>query len=208
VSRGPGRIERAIDAALRDADRSFSVVELAALAYPGINRTEKKHSVSVLRAVNNIAERLFVWTWRTYEGASRFFFCNGSNVRSYAHGLLRIWGAERSLDEIDRILSDPEIQAVMSPGGLWWTEVEINKVEDELRRGGDTPELRRSIEALKIHHRNLFGEGTSYRAWHGHYPQLHQVHILLGRFEPPGTPVFEFTMEERRKHPVEIPLSY
>jgi hypothetical protein len=211
MSRGPGKVERVVENTLRDADRSFSVEELSVLAYPGINRAEKKHRVLVQHAVNNVANRMPVWSWWERGTGACYFHCNGSNVRSYVHGLLRVkrWRPERTLGELDDILRDTEIQTVMQPGGLWWTDIEIYKAEYERSWVKDTPELRRLIKALKLHRRGLFGYASHPEfepIWdkfrHGWLPESH---ILLGRFEPPGTPVFEHSMKLRQAHPIEMP---
>jgi hypothetical protein len=70
MSRGPGKIERVVEQTLRDTDRSFLLDELAMIAYPGINRPEKKHSVAVLRAINKVADRIFVWTFSGVQAGS------------------------------------------------------------------------------------------------------------------------------------------
>jgi hypothetical protein len=58
MSRGPGRIQRAIIAAFkRDPKRSFTTQELVVLAYPGVRRIEKKHRVAVLRAARHVAPK-------------------------------------------------------------------------------------------------------------------------------------------------------
>ena len=56
MSKGPGRVSRAIEAILEaEPDNAFSVEDLCDRVYPGINRVEKKHRVSVLRAANLVA---------------------------------------------------------------------------------------------------------------------------------------------------------
>jgi hypothetical protein len=58
MSRGPGRIQRAIIAAFkRYPKRSFTTDELVVLAYPGVRRIEKKHRVAVLRAAWHVAPK-------------------------------------------------------------------------------------------------------------------------------------------------------
>lgn len=55
MSRGPGRIERAIEALFASqAGRTFSTDELVEAAYRGVNRIEKKHRVAVLRAAKRL----------------------------------------------------------------------------------------------------------------------------------------------------------
>ena len=58
MSRGPGRIERAIRV-LFDAnpDLAFVTDELAEHCYPDAKAIERKHQVSVLRAARSLAEK-------------------------------------------------------------------------------------------------------------------------------------------------------
>ena len=54
MSRGPGRVQRAVRAALEaEPHRLFTVEELAGIAFPG-ERIEAKHRVSVLRALSRL----------------------------------------------------------------------------------------------------------------------------------------------------------
>jgi hypothetical protein len=205
MSRGPGRIERAVETALSSANRSYSIDELAGLAYPDVGNVEKKHRVAVLRTLGNIDNRILLWLFITYERRGRYFVTNGCNVRSYAHGLQSWWNAERSLDEIENILADDEIQAEMEPGGLWWTEVEINTMHytiNQIRQAANLPRIRTPKDAMeKTSSGELentltrqLGDLYVHRAW---LAQSYQKVRLLGRFEQPGTPVFNFAMELR-----------
>jgi hypothetical protein len=198
MSRGPGKVERTIEQALQ-ADRSYSIEELALLAYLGINRVEKKHRVAVLRALGNINNRTPVHWYRAYEPRKRYFVCSGTSVHAYAHGIMREcwWNAGRSLNEIDNILSNPQIQHVMEPGGLWWTDVEIHKAEAELRKLNadqdhtEAKQLQRQIEALNAHRLNLHEGRTG-----------HELVLLLGRFEHPGSGAFEYWQKNWKEAPL------
>ena len=58
MSRGPGRIERAIAAILDgEPNNAFTTEDLCERVYPGVNRVEKKHRVAVLRAANKLVKR-------------------------------------------------------------------------------------------------------------------------------------------------------
>lgn len=91
MSRGPGRIERAIEAAFTaNPDLAFTVPDLAALAFPGLNQLEKKHRVSVLRAAYKALPRCPDWGaaiagW--VQGYPAVFF-NQASVPSYC--LMRV----------------------------------------------------------------------------------------------------------------------
>ena len=52
MSRGPGKVQRAIEAAFAATpDAIFVVEELVAIAYPGVVQIERKHRSAVVRAV-------------------------------------------------------------------------------------------------------------------------------------------------------------
>jgi hypothetical protein len=60
MSRGPGRIERAIEETFTaNPSETFTVDELVATAYPGTDEIEKKHRVAVIRAADKVAARLW-----------------------------------------------------------------------------------------------------------------------------------------------------
>jgi hypothetical protein len=59
MSRGPGRVQRAVEAAFRgNPAAAFAVEDLAALAYPQVKRVAKRHRVAVLRAADATAGRM------------------------------------------------------------------------------------------------------------------------------------------------------
>lgn len=58
MSRGPGSVERAIvDAVRREPDNAFTTEDLCRIVYRRSKRPQKKHRVSVLRAMRNAIER-------------------------------------------------------------------------------------------------------------------------------------------------------
>jgi hypothetical protein len=58
MGKGPGRIERAIQAAFAvEPDNAFTTEELCQRIYRGTNQAEKKHRVAVLRAATRSADR-------------------------------------------------------------------------------------------------------------------------------------------------------
>ena len=91
MSRGPGRIERAIEALFRECPKdAFTVEDIADRIYGGINRTEKRHRVSVLRAAKKVCERMTDWTWYLSETrGNTLVFWNRRNVMSYATARLK-----------------------------------------------------------------------------------------------------------------------
>ena len=87
MSRGAGRVERAILAAVRaEPDNAFTVADLCDRVYPGVNRIEKKHRVSVQRAMKNAAKRsngdLGLWTEGSF-GYGKLVLFGRYNVLSY-----------------------------------------------------------------------------------------------------------------------------
>jgi hypothetical protein len=139
MSRGPGKIERAIEAAfLKEPSRTFSTQELIPIAYPGRKAVEKKHRVAVLRAANKIA-RLLWWRGRRSERpGGEVVFSNLLDVRSYALGHLRRDFSHYSdpPEKLNRLLDDPKVHCshwhfIQQPDGAWWKHVEIYKAEKE-----------------------------------------------------------------------------
>ncbi|CAH1653317.1 hypothetical protein CHELA1G11_10619 [Hyphomicrobiales bacterium] len=65
MSRGPGRVERTIEQLLHgNSARSFTLEEIGAAVFPGTTVLEKKHRVSLLRAVRKILPSRW-WGYRT-----------------------------------------------------------------------------------------------------------------------------------------------
>ncbi|MDH4990846.1 hypothetical protein QEZ48_08380 [Aquamicrobium lusatiense] len=90
MSRGPGKIERAVEALLNaNPRRTFTGEEMALACYPGLNRVEKKHKVSVLRAANKVADRLRWASDRVWNSNSSIIFFNPLDLRSFAVGKTR-----------------------------------------------------------------------------------------------------------------------
>ncbi|MFJ7441277.1 hypothetical protein ACIQW5_26945 [Methylorubrum thiocyanatum] len=151
MSRGPGRIERAIEAAfLGSPSATFSVADLGPIAYPGLNQVEKRHRVAILRAADKVARRLW---WRggvsEHPGGSVIFF-NLLDVRSYTMGKARLDLVNGSLpiDLIETLLEPPRFGCPlrhrnqwdrMQPGGAYWLHVEMAKAQ----KAGDLVELER-----------------------------------------------------------------
>ncbi len=84
MSRGPGRIERAIKAVF-DAEptRVFTTEHLCAQVYAGVPAIEKKHRVSLIRAAKHVIQREHNWRMtRTHMPGAPFLFFNGAIVDS------------------------------------------------------------------------------------------------------------------------------
>lgn len=78
MSRGPGRVERAIKAAF-DAEptRIFTTEYLCTHVYTDAARIEKKHRVSLIRAAKRVVQREPSWRMtRTHMPGAPFLFFN------------------------------------------------------------------------------------------------------------------------------------
>jgi len=91
MSKGPGRIERAIAAALdAEPDGAFTTDDLCDRVYRGVNRIEKKHRVAVLRAASNLMKRRDNTGMMQADnlGGTNVYY-NINNVMSYALARLK-----------------------------------------------------------------------------------------------------------------------
>jgi hypothetical protein len=141
MSRGPGRIERAIGDILgAELDNAFTAEELCERVYPGVP-VEKKHRISVIRAVKKLAMHRSEIGRLTGDGlGSKFVFYRRDSVNSYAMARLKCDNGYRSHDprlpycrtneaQLRRRLDDDRHRELMAPGGTWWLEVEIFTAE-------------------------------------------------------------------------------
>ena len=151
MSRGPGRIERAIhDLMAAEPDGAWTPEDLAERIYVGIvNRIEKKHRVSVQRAVRNVIRDDPDWDlWRGYRVGNPTILYNRASVRSY--GLMRLKDEgvgyyyrkppsrmyRYYVSDEDMLLAELDNdrhRELMAPGGSWWRHVQQHIAE----RDGD-----------------------------------------------------------------------
>jgi hypothetical protein len=124
MGRGPGKVERMIEAAfLGSPDQTFSTDELVALVFPtGSYSPSKAQRVSVLRAADKVAKRLGNWEkrqcGRSHQGGyyntslsgRGAVYVNVLDLHSYAIGLLRT-------DFLYAGKSLTELESRISPGG-------------------------------------------------------------------------------------------
>jgi hypothetical protein len=151
MSRGPGRIQRAIEDAFRqNSSSTYTVEDLAVIAYPGVNRIEKKHRVAVLRAGAAAAEACGWWYGQAEMPGHQMLYCNPLDVRSYATWNIRrdFIEGRQTAEQIAKALDDPKVHfsrwSWVQPGGAWWQHVEINKA----RAAGDNTAAEQQIAAL------------------------------------------------------------
>ena len=154
MSKGPGRIERAL-AAIFDCERdnAFAVEDLAERIYPGYPDLQgepvaKRHRVSIIRAARNLARRRqeIECVARGAWGRTALVFFRHDEVMSYAMSRLKADRFERyrnhdprldwTRDEADlrRRLADERHRELVGPRGAWRRHVDIFLAQ----RDGDT----------------------------------------------------------------------
>jgi hypothetical protein len=140
MSRGPGRIERVISAVF-DAEPSnaFTVEDLADRVFPGINRVEKKHRVTILRAADRVwRKRGEIGFYRSEMLGGTIVYFRQDSVMSYAMARMKAdWlNRYRSNDprckrwwlgteeDLRAKLSNPKDRhyELVQPGGAWWKQ--------------------------------------------------------------------------------------
>src|SRR5262249_8004802 len=140
MSKGPGRIQRAIMAAFEaEPDNAFTTVELCERAYPAARVWEKKHRIAVMRAAKKIP-KLDHEQSDTLGG--QLVFYDPFNVMSYAMARLkadtfnnyrnedlRIRWPERTEADLRKILADDRHRKLVAKGGAWWLNTEKAKAE-------------------------------------------------------------------------------
>ena len=141
MSKGPGRIERSLrELFANNPTEAFTTDDLVTIAFPGANRIEKKHRVSVLRAARRIVdtdpnwEMFAAWSAR---GRLRVFF-NADDLKSYVLArLMAIYAITRSRDsrttftrtrECMRAELDGEAKHHLTgPNGAWFKDVMLHR---------------------------------------------------------------------------------
>jgi hypothetical protein len=145
MGKGPGHVERAIEAVLiAEPDNAFTVDDLCDRVYRGVNRIEKKHRVSVIRAAKLVAKRRpnFEW-WRSEHLGRTLVFYMADNVMSYAMARLKAdfltqyrnndprapWRPETEQELRALLIEGGRNHKYVIPGGAWWNRVELWKAE-------------------------------------------------------------------------------
>jgi hypothetical protein len=149
MSKGPGRIERALVAIFdSERDNAFTLEDLCERIWPDMYPdgapVEKKHRISLARAARNLAKRrpeIQCWRGEGLGGALVFF--RHDDVMSYAMARLKTdcferyrtrdrrayWrGDERKLR---RKLNDDQHRKLIGPGGAWRAHVDIFLAEQD-----------------------------------------------------------------------------
>ena len=125
MSRGSGRIERAIIEAFKDdPDNAFTVAELYDRIYPVSLWFDKKHRVAIIRAATSLKRRWpdLGWTYSGNLGGQKVFF-DAANIMSWAMARLKADELE-NYDNQDRRTrrwtngaSEDELYASLLEGG-------------------------------------------------------------------------------------------
>lgn len=155
MSRGPGRIERAILAAFAaEPDAAFTTEELAGRAYPGAPAIGKAERVAVLRAAGKASARApWLRSLRAEAlGGQRVFF-DCTRVASYAMARLKASGSWASRDGRGdgerapeaalraRLEEGGDRHAFVAEGGAWWRHVASWRAELDAMQRGDADGL-------------------------------------------------------------------
>jgi Xaa-Pro aminopeptidase len=165
MSRGPGKIERAIRA-LFDAhpDEAFVTDELAEHCYPGVT-IERKHRVAVLRAATKVATADPDWAWYISEshGGTLVFFDQASvQSRAMAHEMAGSWVAYHSPKRAEHVrwAHDPWTKVMERPDVAAEVQRELRKprrladfqreVRWHIEERDGTPETVAQVQAERI----------------------------------------------------------
>ena len=147
LSRGPGTVERALlNLMAREPDGAFTVEDLCERIYGCA--AEKKHRVSIIRALNRIIKRPGDWDLFQAEiTGSTLVLVNLDNVMSYALGQLKREGGSHYRDKRkltqgwrpEDLADEAALRAELAPGGrhydsvrpggAWMRHVEIYRAE-------------------------------------------------------------------------------
>jgi hypothetical protein len=141
MSKGPGRIQRAIAAAFEaEPDNAFTTIELCERVYPDdADRIEKKHRIAVMRAAKKMPN---LDSMESEHLGRQLVFFDSFNVMSYAMARLKAdnflnyrnadprflpQGATEA--DLRKKLADENHRKLVAKGGAWWIHTEISKAK-------------------------------------------------------------------------------
>jgi hypothetical protein len=91
MSHGPGKIEQAISAAFEaHPDSSFTIGDLARIAFPEASPVDKRHRVSVRRAARKVVNRGRWCAFNLRTGRREVAYCNLDSEHSFAEAWARL----------------------------------------------------------------------------------------------------------------------
>jgi len=163
MSRGPGKLEQAIEAVfVAEPDDAHTTEDLIDRVFPGLNAVEKKHRVTVIRAAKKVSMRLG-WRWERKRTLGKgLVFFNSYSLMSYgmmmqkseSYNLYRTGDprmplrAQKSAEELRRRLEPGERDhGYIAEGSYAWRRVQLWIAE----RDGDTEtadKIRNEINAV------------------------------------------------------------
>jgi hypothetical protein len=147
MSRGPGRIERAIgDAFQQHPQRSYTTDELVALAYPEVRWIKKKHRVAVLRAARNVAPKYARTAVAMGMPGSPLLFVNEFDELAYLQGCTQAECPWWSKAEI--------ASNIAAPGDYWVDRYRVYRQESEIARAVADGNQVRAAELRKDERRS------------------------------------------------------
>jgi hypothetical protein len=164
MSKGPGRIERAIAGILdRSPGNAFTTEELCEKVYR-TKQVQRKHRVAVLRAAASLAKRrdtLGVLSSETL-GYTKVYYTI-DNVLSYGMARLKADNLYHYRSNDERVswdaTSEKELRATLArggreyhlvkPGGTWWEHVQSKRAELAAQRRGDKRKVKEILAARK-----------------------------------------------------------
>lgn len=167
MSRGPGKIEKAVEAAFREnPDHAYTVEDLADHVFFGINRIEKKHRVSLIRATKKVCSRLD-WSWFISGGkGGTLVFFNPYSVMSYGMGSIKAADISNHYRSKDPRIPDhwrtdeADVLARLQPGGrdhgkiieggTWWKFVKMNVIERDKDASPEARQLYEDHNAMRV----------------------------------------------------------
>lgn len=144
MSKGPGRVERAIEQAFNKTKGDyFTTDELFEVVYPGAFTMERKHRVAIMRAVKNVCNRTGWEIIRADIRGNPAVFIKPTDLMSYATGRKKAgmeWEWSRSRQEIrDRFAPGGPDRYLIEEGGPWLRFVQMARA----KRDGDEKTLSR-----------------------------------------------------------------
>ena len=163
MSKGPGRIERAIAEILdREPDNAFTTEDLCEKIYR-TKHVERNHRIAVMRAAANLAKRRDnMRIWRSSNLGRTKIYLTLDNVMSYSMAWLKSDYIYRYRSHDERVnwwkgaYTEEKLRALLTKGGKfyehvrrggsWWKNVESFKAQLAAQRSGDKAALKRILE--------------------------------------------------------------
>jgi hypothetical protein len=156
MSKGPGRIERALaDIFDRERDNAFTLEDLAERVWPGLTQLSKKHRVSLARAARNLGRRRpEIQGFHGENLGNALVFFRHDELLSYAMARLKAdrfrgyrnkdrraldWRTTKNDNTLRRRLDDELYRKLIGPSGAWRRDVDMFLAE----RDGDHGRLAR-----------------------------------------------------------------